>query len=356
MRNAVLRGGASGRAAPSSSPHGTTMPHDRFPLGSAMDFDCAAPTIERQIPALSSGMPGDLRSDTVATNGVFRQALPPVLIGMPQMGPCGLSENWLLRYLGDVHWQIICDGLNRRSRDMVDDAGNRLYASFARVRWSSTVPLSGYRESDNLTGTIEMLRFGGGVFVSTSQIFGEQGTISATLASIFTRREGILNDRLVVSAPPIFGACPIPNTDESPAFLEEHRSIKAGKSKIHRFMDRAFETDSPADEVTSYQTNGYQDFNGANLLYFVSYPTIADICVSRTSLIAKQFGYARFVEGSSPLGRDIFYFGNANLGDWISCGLKLMNVDETSMSARVDLVRAASGALIGKQFVARGRP
>src|SRR5688572_29514621 len=99
---------------------------------------------------------------------------------MPQMGPYGLSENWLLRHLGDVHWGIICDALGRHSRDMVDRDNNRLYASFARVNWTSTVPLSRYRESEGLTGWIEMARCGDGVFVSNASLFGsEGGAISA---------------------------------------------------------------------------------------------------------------------------------------------------------------------------------
>jgi len=47
--------------------------------------------------------------------------------------PYGLSENWLLRHLGDLHWQIICDALGKASRDIQDEQGSRLYASFVRV-------------------------------------------------------------------------------------------------------------------------------------------------------------------------------------------------------------------------------
>jgi len=276
---------------------------------------------------------------------------------MPQLAPYGLSENWLLRHLGDAHWQIICDGLGRRSRDMVDKQGHRLYASFARVCWTSTLPLSAYRESDTLRGSIEMVRCGDGLFVSTARLIGaDGGVISAQLASIFSRREGKKNDRLVASAPPIFDQCPIPNVDTAPEFLEEHRRLKNDTSRAHNFMNLAFDIDSATDEAVDYQINGYQDFNGANLLYFASYPTIADVCASRTRFVAEHFGQQRFVTGSSPTGRDIFYFGNANLADDISCRFKLVHVDFGTIAARVDLVRVATGALIGRQFVVRARP
>lgn len=288
---------------------------------------------------------------------MFRQLLEPILIGMPQLGPYGLSENWLLRHLGDAHWQIICNALDRPSRNMVDEAGNRLYASFARVCWISTVPLSAYRESDTLSGWMEMRRYGDGIFVSTAKLFdAANGVISATLASIFTRREGESNDRLLASAPAIFDDCPIADCNTPPPFLDEHRLIRAATTSVHNFMKFAFDTGSPVDQVVEYRINGYQDFNGANLLYFASYPTIADICASRTQYVADHFGFERFVTDSSPIGRDIFYFGNANLGDWISCGFKLNTAESGGLAARVDLVRKESGALIGKQFVIRERP
>src|SRR5579862_1291042 len=146
---------------------------------------------------------------------------------MPQLGPYGLSEGWLMRHLGDRHWQSICEGLSRRSRDMVDVSGNRLYASFVRVRWSSTLPLTRYRESDVLSGWIEMSRCGDGVFDSSSELVNSDGNgiISVRMASMFTRREGLANDRLVPSAPPIVNDCPIPDVDVMPPFVEEHRLL-----------------------------------------------------------------------------------------------------------------------------------
>lgn len=283
--------------------------------------------------------------------------LEPITIGMPQMVPYGLSENWLLRHLGDVHWQIICDGLGRRSRDMIDVDGNRLYASFVRVCWTSTVPLSSYKESDTLTGSMAMVRFGDGVFISSARLAGsEGGAISAKMASVFTRREGATNDRLVASAPALFDACPIPAVDFAPAFVEQHRLLKAVRLSEHSFMNTTFDTTSPTDEEIEYETTGYYDFNGASLLYFASYPTIAEICASRSRFVAEQFGFERFVKRSAPIGRDIFYFGNANPGDRISCGFALQHIDFSSLAVRVELTRAATGALIGRQFLVRARP
>jgi probable biosynthetic protein (TIGR04098 family) len=274
---------------------------------------------------------------------------------MPQLAPYGLSEIWLLRHLGDLHWQIICAALRRRSRDMVDRDGNRLYASFVRVRWSSTVPLAAYKESEILSGEMEMIRHGDGMFVSTAELRGP-GVIAMQLGSIFTRRQGTGNDRLLASAPPIFDDCPIPSVAQMPGFIEDHRLIRSGQIDTHIFMNSSFPVDTAPDEATTYDINGYQDFNGANLLYFASYPMIADVCAARTRFVEEQFGIRRFVTGSSPIGRDIFYFGNANLGDRISCEFALRHVDFGTLGARIDLIRAGTEAPIGKQFVVRTRP
>ena len=54
-------------------------------------------------------------------------------IGMPQMAANGLSENWLFRYCGDLHWQELCKSMGVLSRDLTNDAGERLYATFVAI-------------------------------------------------------------------------------------------------------------------------------------------------------------------------------------------------------------------------------
>jgi hypothetical protein len=57
-------------------------------------------------------------------------------LNLPQLLWGGLSENWLSKELGDVHWEQITKALGRASGEITDGEGNRLYASFVRVRWS----------------------------------------------------------------------------------------------------------------------------------------------------------------------------------------------------------------------------
>ena len=53
---------------------------------------------------------------------------------MPQMALEALSENWFFKELGDIHWELICKGLNTKSFDLKNDTDDRLYATFVRIR------------------------------------------------------------------------------------------------------------------------------------------------------------------------------------------------------------------------------
>ena len=57
-----------------------------------------------------------------------------ITINMPQMAIEALSENWLFKDLGNNHWEMICKGLDTNSFNLKDEIGNRLYATFIRIR------------------------------------------------------------------------------------------------------------------------------------------------------------------------------------------------------------------------------
>ena len=61
-------------------------------------------------------------------------------INMPQMAMEGLSESWLLKELGDMHWGMITAGLGSPSSSLKDGSGNRLYATFTRICYSLQPP------------------------------------------------------------------------------------------------------------------------------------------------------------------------------------------------------------------------
>jgi probable biosynthetic protein (TIGR04098 family) len=283
----------------------------------------------------------------------MRRDIGPLLIGMPQLGPYGLSENWLLRHLGDLHWQIICEGLGELSRDIRDEQGHRLYASFIRVMWSATQTLSRFGESDSLSGTIKMVRYGDGLFDSESTLQVAGASLSVRMVSLFSRREKEdSNERLLPATPLVPAGCAIPDLELVPPFVSDHRLLRTGRLATLELRDERFDVAEAPTETVRYPINGYFDFNGANLLYFASYPTIADICLSQGAA-ARSIGFERFVTRYSPVARDIFYFGNAELNDSIDCAV-ISHADGTNrLRCSAGLTRASDGLLIARQFVLR---
>src|SRR5690606_41641838 len=64
-----------------------------------------------------------------------------VEIRMPQMANSALSENWLLKYLGDYHWQLLSKAYKLKSSEFADENGNRLDRKSTRLN-SSHVKIS----------------------------------------------------------------------------------------------------------------------------------------------------------------------------------------------------------------------
>ena len=81
-------------------------------------------------------------------------------IGMPLTGRNNLAETPLLQYLGDQRWRHISDIVGVPSREIVDDAGERLYATFyyVEVAFPPGRPMASFGENDRLTVFSSMSR------------------------------------------------------------------------------------------------------------------------------------------------------------------------------------------------------
>lgn len=240
-------------------------------------------------------------------------------VNMPQMAMGGLSESWLLKELGDMHWTMITSGLGSPSSALKDGGGNRLYATFTRISYSLRKPLSAIGEDTglDLTGTIS--RFGAGTFISDIALRHDLAAGEARLMSNFSRRGEANNTSLLKGQPTIPPDCPIPEIP-LPAFVSEYRDLRARTPAAPLFE-------------TEYDIIPFHDINGVGLLYFASYPIISDICALRHS--------ADFSELSTA-SRDIYYFANADIKDrivfrvhkWEQSGSLLAT--ETSLSRKSD--------------------
>jgi probable biosynthetic protein (TIGR04098 family) len=259
------------------------------------------------------------------------------VINMPQMAMGGLSESWLFKELGDIHWSLLTESLGVRSRDIADERGNRLYATFTRIRYTSTIPLGDYRENDALDFDASMSRMGAGMFFSTINADSDMGSIHAQIMSSFSMfGEKENNTSLVKGQPALPENFPIPSMSDVPAFASEYRERRAAEQP-------------PSIFTTEYEILPQHDINGVGLLYFAAYPSIAGICFMR---YLGQDEYARW----SVTRQDICYFANSGASDRLRYAIHRFDRSDSRITIVASISRMSDGkrmALIETEMTLR---
>jgi len=59
---------------------------------------------------------------------------------MAHLSYCGLSEDWWLRRLGDVHWQLIADAVGQHTTVFRNAEGRQIYAAFCTTEFEQVDP------------------------------------------------------------------------------------------------------------------------------------------------------------------------------------------------------------------------
>ena len=149
-----------------------------------------------------------------------------VRIGMPQMALGCLSENWLLKELGSFHWDWLCNALGRKSNEIEDSEGRRLYATFVRVRLELEHTLAAFGEGDDLRMSIRMTRFGRSTLQSTIALVNSASRGVATLMSTFSFRTENNNTSLAKSEPVAEFDASIEPLAEATSFFKQYSDIR----------------------------------------------------------------------------------------------------------------------------------
>lgn len=240
-------------------------------------------------------------------------------IAMPQMSRMGLSEAWLFKEMGDMHWSLITDALNTRSSEIANENGERLYATFTRICYESSIPLSEFAENEPLALEAQMSRFGAGMFLSRIDGSSTDCGIKAQMMSSFSRfGEKGNNSSLVKGQPSIPEGFAIPLLDTMPEFANDYRSVRAGEMGETIF-------------TTDYEIVPVHDINGVGLLYFAAYPVIKDICISRHAGPDIQL---------FPVARDVYYFSNSGADATIAFHLTRWKIEGDLVHTTAFLVRS----------------
>ena len=238
-----------------------------------------------------------------------------ITINIPQMAIEALSENWLFKETGSIHWDMICDGLNTKSFDLKDDLENRLYATFIRIKIQCSSSLRDFGENSTLEISGNMNRYGNSMYHSTIQLEGDHKNIKAELLTSFSIRNDADNSKLVKSQPAT--ACnAIAEYDSIPAFADEYRLVK--KKVLNEIDHDGFKFIIQDESIfeTIYSINPFYELNGVGLLYFASYPIINDYCEAQ-KFNKDRKGKKKWEQSFYTVFKDVFYFANCNLEDEI---------------------------------------
>jgi len=273
------------------------------------------------------------------------------VVNMPQMALSGLSESWLMKEIGGFHWHMLCADLGVKSNEIFDEVGNRLYATFVRIKLESCSGLIDYNENDELKISGEIQRFGNSLYFSQIRVSCKDRIINCSLATTFsTREDGADNTKLTKGVPSSSDSDVVIKVSEMPKHILDIVKIK--KKTIHSILvsDHHFEISDKTISEVKYNINPYTDINGVGLLYFAAYPTINDVC-ELEYFRKKNISSGNWALGSSTLVRDVFYFGNCNIDDVIVYKLNSYEViDRNKIAVQSSLYRESSDTIIAKIF------
>lgn len=234
-----------------------------------------------------------------------------ITLNMPQMAVEALSESWLFKELGGNHWDMICQGLNSASFDLKDDIGNRLYATFVRIKIHCTQTIRDFTENEKVKFSGKIGRFGKSMYYSKIDVVGSDTAVAAELLTSFSIRNQEDNSKLVKSQPKP-GENLVFEYESIPSFANEYRLIKKGELNEITNSGIPFVLTEDTLFETVYTLNPYYDINGVGLLYFASYPIINDFCEAQ---YFNEKNEQRWEQNYYTVLKDIYYFANCNIDD-----------------------------------------
>lgn len=255
-----------------------------------------------------------------------------IVVGMPQMAYRGMSENWLFRHAGARHWDALCDSMGVESNALVDADGRRVYSSFVAIQAGFSEPLVGVRENDRFRETVDLSRFGQSIFSSVYSLAGASADLTLEMTTKFVARAKEGSNQLVQTTIRAASPSTAPELDGPPVVTGRHRALRGDALPARwefdgRFLplkaeDRVLELNADPVATAIYEPTPYLDYNGAGLLYFASYPTIADTLERR---MVRDGGFSpvagEWAQCSGTVAREVYYYGNLDLGETVQAGM-----------------------------------
>ena len=257
------------------------------------------------------------------------QAARHYTIDMPQMALSGLSEAWLFKELGDIHWQMITDFLQSPSSAIADDEGDRLYATFTRLYLEATPKLRDFKENDTLALSSSLQRYGGSFFFGTHELSAQDvGCRAQTMSTFAKYGERGKNTSLIKGTPTLPDPDSVPSMEAFPAFGTEYR-VRRGEDPAEAIFE------------CEYEILPSHDINGVGLLYFAAYPTIFDLCL-------EKFEGKGFLIEYSTVSKDLYYYANSEPTETLIFRVHTRDEENDTLRHTASLSRKSDGKRMGE--------
>jgi len=274
---------------------------------------------------------------------------------MPQLDLGGLSEGWLYRTCGDLHWEAIGRELGVSSDGFRAEAGQRLYPTVVALRARYGAPLSAVNENDVL---------GAKVFVRPCGRACAHGRIELTIAgrrssvellTTFAVHEPGGGLRMETPAPEL-AARWLAEAPESPEIARLAKAARAGQLLDDDFCGPSLRPTGPTLGRFEYEPSPYADYNGAGLLYFAAYVTIAD---TAERALVRRLGLSPrprtdWALATSAVRRAVFFYANLTLGESLVVDLLRFELSGgRSVKTHLRLSRPSDGQIMANLITER---
>jgi probable biosynthetic protein (TIGR04099 family) len=255
-------------------------------------------------------------------------ALEQRRLGMAECGWRGISEGWLLRHLGDVHWRQIAEAMGQQTAVFSDATGAPVYAAFCAISERIAQPELA-RPGAVLTIASRLRRLSPTRLISFHSLdIDGQAFAEIILITAFVRHGAGGNARIRRAQPAGTLVLPMMETGADGGFAEEatrlYRASVPGSS-------------APVADVTPCPTT---EFNAAGLLYCANYPALAD----RT-----EWALRPELAAGMLINRKIVYLGNIDPGEPVTGALHRI----PGAPNRHDITLASRGRVIARVGTAK---
>jgi probable biosynthetic protein (TIGR04098 family) len=247
--------------------------------------------------------------------------LPPaprrIRIGMPQLDAGGLSEGWLYRTCGDLHWEAIGRELGVSSDGFRAEAGERLYPTVVALRARFGAPLAAVNENDVLAAKVSVRPCGRACAHGQIDLTVAGRRSSVELLTTFAVREPGGGLRMAIPAPELAERWQVEGRHATPEIVRLAKAARAGQTLDDEFCGPSLRATGPALGRFEYEPSPYADYNGAGLLYFAAYVTVAD---TAERALVRRLGLPSsprtdWALGTSAVRRAVFFYANLALGE-----------------------------------------